>query len=273
MEQIHNDIETEEQVTQSVTLLKNIFGNDLLGVYLYGSAVAGGFKAFSDIDLFVVINRTMTSKEKAKLLGALLIISGVYKKSSKRPIEMLIVLKSQVNPWVYPPLFEFQYGEWLREEFERGVIEPWSSQDMPDLALLQTQVMLASKILFGPAPDQLLSKVPYQDVLRATESTVADLMVNLVDDTRNVLLTYARIWAMLMTDSIYPKPEAALWAIKQLPDAHKPIMAKARAICLGEEIENWDGHIEASRVCAEYMMKKIEERLSYLKAHQLLGIK
>ena len=69
------------------------------------------------------------------------------------------------------------------------------------------------------------------------------------------------------------KPEAALWAIDKLPDEHKPIMTKARAICVGKEIENWDGQMESSKVCAEYMKKEIEKRLDNLKSHQILDRK
>lgn len=75
-------------------------------------------------------------------------------KSSKLPIELTIVIKSEINPWHYPPKFDFQYGDWLRESFESGVIEPYPTKVMPDLALLITQVLLASDTLFGPNPDQ-----------------------------------------------------------------------------------------------------------------------
>ncbi|MBL4818045.1 MAG: DUF4111 domain-containing protein, partial [Deltaproteobacteria bacterium] len=218
MMQIHNDVETEEQISQCLNVLGGILGKDLLGVYLYGSAVAGGLKTFSDIDLFVISNRATTIVEKAKLIGEILKISGVYQKSQKRPIELLIVVKSQVNPWNYPPHFDFQYGDWLRKKFESGNVEPWTSKEMPDLALVITQVLLASKTLFGHPPEQLLSNVPYRDVLRATKDALDVLMASFDHDTRNVLLTYARIWAMLMTDAIYSKPEAALWAIDKLPD-------------------------------------------------------
>ncbi len=263
MIQIHNDSETEKQISQCFNVLRKIFREDLLGVYLYGSAVTGGLQAFSDIDLFVILNRAMTITEKAKLLGEILKISGIYQKSQKRPIELIIVLKSKINPWTYPPHFEYQYGDWLREKFESGNLEPWTNTEMPDLALLITQVLLANKTLVGPSPEKLLSKVPYQDVLRATEDSLASLIENLDHDTRNVLLTYARIWAMLMTDAMYSKPEAALWALDKLPKEYKPVMNKARAICIGEEPEDWTKLIGIAQHCTKYMKKEIEKLLEF----------
>ena len=108
--------DTEEQISQCLNLLKNVLGKDLLGVYLYGSSIVGGLQKYSDIDLFVVSDRSTTYEEKIKLVRSLLQISGVYMKSSKLPIAV----KSEINPWHYLPNFDFQYGDWLRKEFEKG---------------------------------------------------------------------------------------------------------------------------------------------------------
>jgi len=53
-----------QQLEESLELLKMLSGPDLLGVYLYGSAVVGGLQKYSDIDLFIVTNRATTSEEK-----------------------------------------------------------------------------------------------------------------------------------------------------------------------------------------------------------------
>src|ERR1700690_1747132 len=119
------DPNAKKQIDESLNLEKEIFGQNLLGVYLYGSSILEGLQKYSDIDLFVVSNRATTREEKAKLVTALLKISGIYMKSRELPIEMTIVEKSEINPWHYPPRFDFQYGEWLREQFEQGNIEPW----------------------------------------------------------------------------------------------------------------------------------------------------
>lgn len=188
---------------------------NLLGLYLYGSSILGGLQKYSDIDLFVVSNRTTTHEEKVKLATTLLKISGIYMKSKKFPIEMTIVEKSEINPWHYPPQFDFQYGEWLRNQFENGNVEPWQTKEMPDLALLVTQILLASNTLVGANPDQLLCTVPYKDFITALINTLPNLMSELDSDIRNVLLTLARIWSTVATDAICSKPAAADWAINR----------------------------------------------------------
>lgn len=257
---------TEEQIEQCLNLLKDILGKDLLGVYLYGSAIIGGLQKYSDIDLFIISDRsTTTYREKVKLVTNLLTISGIYMKSSKRPIEMTIVVRSEINPWRFPPKFDFQYGDWLRNEFESGNMEPWTSNVMANLAIMATKLLLANKKLFGPNPDQLLSRVPYQDFIIATVETLGSLMTDLNWDTRNVLLTLARVWSTVKTDRIRSKFDAAVWVIKRLPEEYQPVMERAKAICIGEKNENWDDLVTFIQPCAEFMVSKINEEISLLK--------
>ena len=254
--------EIEEQINQCLNLFRDILGQNLLGVYLYGSSIIGGLQKYSDIDLFVVADHSTTHEEKVKLAVKLLQVSGIYMKSSKLPIEMTMVVKSEINPWHYPPSFDFQYGEWLRTEFENGNIEPWTTKEMPDLALLITQVLLASKTLLGPNPDQLLSRIPYQDLISATKHTLKNIMTELDSDTRNVLLNYARIWSRLKTDAIRSKLAAADWAIDRLPDKYRPVMKRASAICRGEENEYWDDIQSLVKPCADFIVSKINKQIS-----------
>ena len=261
--------EIEEQISQCLTLLKDVFGQDILGAYLYGSLIAGGLQKYSDIDIFVVADRPTTHVERAKLVANLLQISGIYQKSSKPPIEMTIVVKSEINPWHYPPRFDFQYGDWLRTAFEGGNIEPWPTKEMPDLAVLITQLLLENKVLLGPSPDKLLCKIPYRDFLAATKCALGSLIADLHSDTRNVLLTYARIWKTLDTDTLCSKPDAAAWAINRLPERFKPVMQRACAICIGKENEYWGDITALIQPCADYIVEQINIIISRLESSDI----
>lgn len=258
--------EYNQQIQKSINLLTDIFDKDLLGVYLYGSYVVGGLQRYSDIDLFVLLDRASTSEEKSKLAKGLLEISGIYMQDDKPPIEMTLVEKSAVNPWQYPPNFDFQYGEWLREDFKKGNIEPWQSKKMPDLALLITQVLLASITLVGDAPEKLLCKVPYHDFISAITDELPNLVSELDSDTRNVLLTLARIWNTVSTNSISSKPVAASLVINNLPEEYKPVLARAKSICQGDTEEYWDDLIELLKPCADFMLAKIKIKTDEIKS-------
>ena len=247
-------------------MLKGVYGQDLLGVYLFGSLIVGGLQRYSDIDMFVVVDRPTVYEERTKLVADLLKISGIYQRSSKPPIEMTVVVKSEINPWHYPPKFDFQYGDWLRPTFESGQVDPGTDKKMPDLALLITQVLLANKILYGLSPDKLLGKVPYSDFLAATKNALSNLALDLHNDTRNALLTYARIWRTVETDTLCSKTDAAFWVINRLPEIYKPVMKHAYATCIGDENEHWNDLAVLIQPAADYMIKQIDNMITLIES-------
>ncbi|MCR4329181.1 MAG: aminoglycoside adenylyltransferase family protein [Candidatus Roizmanbacteria bacterium] len=263
-----NDVSVNLQIKKCINLLKIILKDDLLGFYLYGSLLFGGLQKYSDIDLFAISKREATRSEKAQLEKTLLNISGIYAVSKdQKPIELTVVVRSDIYPWQYPPKFDFLYGDWLRGEFEAGNIEPWHSKVLPNLALVITQLLLSNRVLFGPSPNQLLAAVPYKDFFIATTSEIDSLMADLNNDTRNVLLTLARIWYTVETDTIASKSTAAAWAIDKLTDKYKPLMQRARAIYLGIEQEHWGDMSTQLQPCADYIVKKIREQTSHLNTY------
>jgi streptomycin 3"-adenylyltransferase len=183
-------------------------------------------------------------------------------KSKKLPIEITIVEKSEINPWHYPAKFDFQYGEWLRKQFEHGDIEPWSTKEMPDLALLVTQILLASNTLVGANPDKLLCNVPYKDFMAAIKDALLNLMSDIDSDTRNVLLTLARIWSTVITNAIRSKSAAADWVINHLPEKYRPAMERAKAIYKGKEKEHWDDIQEFIKPCAGFMLSETNNKIA-----------
>ncbi|MFN7710612.1 MAG: aminoglycoside adenylyltransferase domain-containing protein [Holosporales bacterium] len=257
-----------EQIDACVNLLKETYEQDLLAIYLYGSAVIGGLQKYSDIDLFVVINRSTTPQEKARIATTLLDLSGLYMKSHKAPLELTIVEQSHINPWKYPPLFDFQYGEWLREPFEQGNWEPWPSKEMPDLAIIMTQILLASRTLIGPHPAHLLCQVPHEDFMKALKDALPILISDLESDTRNSLLTLARVWCTVATDTLCSKPAAAEWAISMSPETYHPVMRRAQAICVGKESESWGDIKGLIKPCAEFMVNHINREMNQVLASE-----
>lgn len=116
----------------------------------------------------------------------------------------------------------------------------------------------------GLEPDQLLTQVPYKDFMKAMLHDINRLASDLEQDTRNVLLTFARIWSTLETDEIRSKPSAADWVIKQLPEIYQPVMKRAKSICIGIEKEHWDDIQSLIQPCADFMMNKIHIETSLL---------
>ncbi len=233
--------EDQRQLERVADLVRDILGPDAIGAYLLGSAVLGGLRPESDLDVLVVATRQTTRDEKRRLIARLLAISGRPAPEGRwRRVELTIVVESEVKPWRFPPRFDFQYGDWLRDEFESGDLTPWPTTTNPDLASLITIALLGNTTLLGPPPATLLDPVPHTDLVRAVTGGVDELVGRLEDDTRNVVLTLARIWSTVATGAIRSKEAAAEWALERLPDEHRAVLVRARAIYNGDTEERWD---------------------------------
>ncbi|MFF4855794.1 aminoglycoside adenylyltransferase family protein [Streptomyces rubiginosohelvolus] len=216
------------QLRETVGWAGRVLGGNLIGAYLHGSSVLGGLKPASDVDVLLVSRRPMDERERRALLEGLLSISGSG--DTARPVELTVVVQSEVRPWRYPPTCDFLYGEWLRAEYEAGTVP--RPEPMPDLALLISMTLTGDSPLTGPRPAQVLDPVPHSDLVRASVAGIPELLDDLEGDTRNVLLTFARIWATLATGRIMPKDAAADWAVGQLPPEHRAVLEHARQLYL-----------------------------------------
>ena len=225
------------------------------GVYLYGSAVSGGLRADSDLDLFGVVGRRLTDAERAALVAGLVPLSWrAERPAGWRPLELTLVAAGDVRPWRYPPRFDFQYGEWLREELVAGGHQPPDGPH-PDVALQIRMVLDGGRALVGPPAAELLEAPPQADVVRAMLDELPSLLADLDTDTRNVMLTLARVWVTVDTGELWPKDAAADWAMERLPAAHRSVLQPARDAYLGGEEPPWEP--ASARASANELVRRI----------------
>ena len=190
------------QIDEIARVVREVLGEAVIGIYLEGSAVVGGLRPRSDIDVFAVTSRSATVAERGSLVDRLMAISDTGGPEG-RPVELTIVVQADVRPWQYAPMRDFQYGEWVRADYERGAL-PVAEPDA-DLALLMTGVLTADRALFGPPPAAVLDPVPPDDVRRATLDAIPGILLDLDADTRNGILTLARIWTTVATGTSVPR--------------------------------------------------------------------
>ena len=251
------DQSSKDQVDALVNSVRDILGETVVGAYLFGSAVLGGLRPRSDLDVMVVSSRPTIPVEKERLVSRLLHLSG-----RPRHLELTILVESEIRPWRYPPRMDFQYGDWWRAEFEAGEVEPWGSADNPDVASLIRMVVLADTPLQGPPPTEVFEPIPRQDYRAALVHGIDGLLAEIDTDTCNVVLTLARIWIGCVTDEIHSKDAAADWALPRLPERHQNTLEEARALYLGDqEFESKRLRVGA-RAYAEHAAREIRRCLS-----------
>jgi predicted nucleotidyltransferase len=246
--------EDRDRTDRLLDAVREVLGEDIIGAYMHGSAVLDGLRPHSDIDVLVVSARPTSRTEKHLLVDRLVAISG---RGLERHVELTIVVQSDIRPWRYPPALDFQYGEWLRIKVESGgEVESWTSPN-PDLASLLTMVLLGDWPLLGPPPREVIDPIPTADFLDAAVSSIGGLLGRLESDTRNVILSLARIWNAVSIQTVASKDGAATWALTRLPENHQTVLARARAIYRGEQEERWDDLRDEVRAYADYVVGEI----------------
>lgn len=221
----------------------------MVAVYHYGSALLGGLRRFSDLDVLVVLDSPTTADQRRQLLAQIMPVSG---SPGGRPVEVTVILQEMVKSWRPHREREFQYGEWLRGDYEAGVVpEP---QPDHDLAPLLATVLTASVALIGPPARDVIDPVPHEELVASMRSAVPSLLADLDTDTTNVLLTLARMWHTYDSGMIVSKDEAATRALERLPLDLRPPLEHARAVYLGEEDASFEHLPTPARTTAEHLV-------------------
>jgi predicted nucleotidyltransferase len=243
-----------------VAVIREVLPDALLGVYLHGSAVSGTLRPTSDLDLLAVTSRRTTHAEQRRLVERLLPVSGSGDPSGQsRSVDVEAVARGDVRPWRYPARLDFQYGDWHRPAFARGDFAPWNPED-PDLVIVLEAALQADRPLFGPPPADLFGPIPWSDARRAMLESVPDLLSYLDGDERNVVLTFARIWASLATGRLMSKDGAADWAMPLLRGEHRAVLAHARSLYVrGIAAEAWGDLMPRVRPLVEHLIGRIRE--------------
>ncbi|WP_077296440.1 aminoglycoside nucleotidyltransferase ANT(9) [Virgibacillus pantothenticus] len=253
--------EIPKEAVQALKITMDLLGQTVMGVYMFGSAVTGGLRINSDVDILIVVNHRLSEEMRRKLTERLMLISGkVGNTKSVRPLEVTVINHSDVVPWRYPPRNEFLYGEWLRSEFEADQIpEPTCN---PDLAIVLAKTRKNSVSLYGSDASDILDPVPKTDIRRAIKDSLPDLIEGMKGDERNVILTMARMWQTVADGEISPKDVAADWAIPRLPQEYANLLDLARKGYLGEYADNWEGRESELRALINYMKNSIASYVS-----------
>lgn len=231
------------QALQVAEAIEDLFENQIIGIYLYGSAILGGLHINSDVDILVIVNQDLTEETRNELTNRLMLLSGkIGCKNLNRPLEVTIINQNDIVPWQFPPKCEFMYGEWLREQMEAGDI-PQACSD-PDVAILLWQARSHSLSLKGPEAIEVIEPISMNDIQKAIRCSLPDLIAGVKGDERNALLTLARMWFTIATGEICSKDMAAEWVIPRLPQNLAVLLEIARNAYMGECEDCW-GDLEA----------------------------
>jgi hypothetical protein len=207
--------------------LASSLGADLVGAYLYGSAVSGGFDAtISDLDIVIVTARSTDAIDFGVLEGI------VGRLATRQPawadrLDIAFVGRETLATFREGgPLVDISHDEPLRRiPNADDWLETWFLTRDADTALI------------GPSPKELIPPIAVGEFLQGVALDVDRLVEKARDDPRDGsvayrLLTLCRALRSLESGAICSKDEGAAWVIERHPDARLAVDA-AQAVRRG----------------------------------------
>ncbi len=149
-------------LTSVASLNQKIFGDNLVGVYLHGSAALGCYNPDkSDVDFITVVKNPPTNDEKAAYITDLLQINSAC---SKKGIETSVVLLEHCRHFTHPTPYELHYSNAYLTQATASPAD--FSANMhgldPDLAAHFTVINSAGVVICGRPISEVFAKVPRQ---------------------------------------------------------------------------------------------------------------
>ncbi len=220
---------------------REMLRDNLVGVYLHGSAVMGCYNpAKSDIDLIVVVKEPLEDGVKRRYLD---MVIRLNEKGPAKGIEMSVVTRSVCRPFVYPTPFDLHFSvahlAWYQKDPE-DYIRKMKGTDK-DLAAHFTIIGKRGKCLWGMPIEEVFDPVPAADYMDSIREDIADAEEEIMDNPMYLILNLARVLAYLKEELVLSKKEGGEWALRNIPEKYHPLIRTA----LQEYAEGTEGRYDA----------------------------
>ena len=195
---------------------KEILQDNLVGVYLHGSAVMGCYNpAKSDIDLIVVVKESIEDSVKSTFMD---MVIDLNEKGPAKGIEMSIVKRCVCKPFVYPTPFELHFSvahlNWYRKVPD-DYVSKMKGEDK-DLAAHFTIINHRGECLYGASIKDIFADVPVQDYIDSIWNDIAEAEEEITDNPLYIILNLARVLAYIRDRLVLSKKEGGEWALKNV---------------------------------------------------------
>lgn len=206
---------------------RDILGNNLVGVYLHGSAAMGCYNdEKSDIDLLVVIHNDMSDEEKRRYMD-MVVELNTY--APTKGIELSIVKKSVCKPFVYPTPFELHFSvahlEWYKSNSQDYILKMNGTDK--DLAAHITILYHRGVCLWGEEIHDVFEavneKAYFDSIWYDIECAEEDILENPV----YVILNLCRVLAFKQEKLILSKQEGGNWGLAHIPKKYSSLIQQA----------------------------------------------
>ena len=226
----------QELLLRFTEMCKDVLQDNLVGVYLHGSAAMGCFNPEkSDLDLIVLVADSLSDTVKLTFMKE---VVRLNEEAPGKGLELSIVKKEFCNPFVYPTPFELHFSGthlgWFKAA-PQDYVEKMHGVD-PDLAAHFTIIKHCGLVLFGEKIDSAFGAVSKADYIHSIWLDIADAREDILNDPVYITLNLCRVLAYLQENMILSKTEGGQWAIKKLAQKyHRFLQAVLESYCTSQE--------------------------------------
>jgi hypothetical protein len=228
------------QVQRVCEQTQTLLDQTLVGIYLHGSLALGCFNVeLSDFDLLIVTRQRIPVEIKRQLMGSFLQIS-----QAPCPLELSVLVFSEMHPFQHPLPFDLHYSEFWRqrvqEDLTTGVWRQWNATTHcdPDLAAHLTVARHRGLTLVGQPAAEVLPLVPSQDYLSSLLSDYQDARPVRQQKPVYFILNACRIHAYLSQQRICSKDEGGRYGLEVLPAFFHPFLQRALDLYRGHQSDD-----------------------------------
>lgn len=246
-----------EKVTENFTRRsREILGDNLVGIYLHGSAAMDCFnEKKSDIDLLTVVDRPISDEEKRKYMD---MAAALNADAPEKGIEFSIVKRDVCRPFVYPTPFELHFSvahlPWYQAN-PYDYVEKMKGTDK-DLAAHVTMIRHRGKCLWGKGIKEVFGEVSRECYFDSIWNDIKNAEEEITANPTYIILNLCRVLAYKKEGLILSKREGGNWGIENVPEKYRSLILQA----LEEYVWDRKGKWEESCVqeYAAYMIEQIK---------------
>lgn len=248
--------------TNFVAQNQNILGDNLVGIYLHGSAAMGCFhEKKSDIDFVIVVNTPIPDNIK-RLYMDMVVELNAY--APEKGIELSIVRKDVCKPFIYPTPFELHFSvahlQWYKTN-PSLYIKKMHGFDK-DLAAHFTIICHRGKCLFGKEIKDIFEEVSKEFYFDSIWNDIKNAEEEIITNPTYMILNLCRVLAYKEDGLILSKPEGGNWGIDHVPEKYHGLLMQALDEYSSDKPIKWDEN--CMRDYAAYMTGRIKNNCKFL---------
>lgn len=231
-----NDLDSSlplELLSRFTQMSRDVLRDNLVGVYLHGSAVMGCFNPQkSDLDLIIVVNGIVPETIK---LGFMEKAVKLNEEAPSKGFEWSVVKKEFCKPFTYPTPYELHFSnshlKWFQED-PIDYIRKMQGVDK-DLAAHFTIISHYGKTLFGEGIREVFGEVPREDYIDSIRLDVENACADVVSNPVYIILNLCRVLAYLQDGLVLSKQAGGQWGMDNLSETYRPLIQNALAAYTG----------------------------------------